>query len=51
MVVIAARNPQALAPFRRDRRWKTIDAGAVRPWSDDYSNVVGALIARLRDPY
>jgi hypothetical protein len=48
IVVIAARSPQALEPFRRDPRWKPIGAGGARAWSDDYSNVLGALVRRFR---
>ena len=51
IVVIAARTPQALEAFRRDPRWSAIDTGQVRPWTDDYSNVLGALIGRLRQPH
>jgi hypothetical protein len=49
-VLIAARTPDALAPFRRDPRWKPADPDGVRAWSDDYSNVLGALIARAAEP-
>ena len=48
IVVIAARTPQALESFRRDPRWRAIDAHQVRPWTDDYSNVLAALIARIQ---
>ena len=51
IVVIAARTPQALDTFRRDPRWSAIDAHQARPWTDDYSNVLAALIGRIRQPH
>ena len=33
-----------------DPRWKPADPDGVRAWSDDYSNVLGALIARAAEP-
>ena len=50
IVLIAARTPQALAAFRSDPRWSTPDPHQTRPWTDDYSNVLGALVARLQHP-
>ena len=49
-VLIVARTPQALAAFRRDPRWKIADSTQARPWTDDYSNVLGALIGRATEP-
>jgi spermidine synthase len=46
IVVLAARSPQALQPFAHDPRWTTAETTGVRPWTDDYSNVLGALIRR-----
>jgi hypothetical protein len=50
IVLIAARTPQDLASFARDPRWRPADARRTRPWTDDYSNVLGALIGRVRQP-
>lgn len=47
--VILATTPQALAAFAHDGRWRPIDADAGRPWTDDYTNVPGALWRRLRE--
>jgi predicted O-methyltransferase YrrM len=47
-VVIMARNPQALAAYASDPRWEPSQA-VVRPWTDDYTNLVGALIARAME--
>jgi len=47
-VVIMARNAEALAAYASDPRWEPSQA-TVRPWTDDYTNLVGALIARARE--
>lgn len=46
--VIASRSPAALARFASDPRWVDRDPGQTRAWTDDYSNLVGPLIAGLR---
>lgn len=48
-VMIAARSPQALAEFRDDANWEILPPTRVRPWTDDYTNLVGALIDRQRE--
>jgi hypothetical protein len=45
--VIFAKSRAALAPYLSDPRWKAPAPGAVRPWTDDYSDVFGALARRL----
>ena len=45
--VIVARTPEALAGFAAQPRWRPTDAGGVRPWTDDYVNLVGALYRRV----
>ena len=47
IVVLAARTPQALQPFARDPRWRPADPKRVRAWTDDYANVLGALVRRM----
>ena len=42
-VVILARSPDALAKFAEDARWKPLISDGKRPWTDDYSNIVGAI--------
>ncbi|MEI9963916.1 MAG: fused MFS/spermidine synthase [Caulobacteraceae bacterium] len=42
--MIVARNAAVLAPFRADPRWKPARSGGVRVWTDDYTNLFGALI-------
>jgi SAM-dependent methyltransferase len=45
--VIVARSPAGLARFVHDARWKTTEPDKVRPWTDDYTNLFGALWRRL----
>ena len=47
--VIISRTPAGLAPFINDPRWKPADPHGVRPWTDDYVNLVGALWRRLKE--
>jgi hypothetical protein len=46
-VMLVARSQADLARFRADPRWKPTEPGAARPWSDDYTNILGALVAHL----
>ena len=46
--VIASRSPAALARLAADPRWVDHDPGQTKPWTDDYSNLIGPLIAGLR---
>jgi spermidine synthase len=46
-VMLIARTPQALAPFAHDRRWRPANDKNVRAWTDDYTNVAGALLDHL----
>ena len=43
--VLIARDPKALAAFAADPAWRPADAGGTRAWTDDYTNLFGALIA------
>jgi hypothetical protein len=45
--VIVARTEAGLAPFAADPRWRPADPRGVRPWTDDYTNLFGALVRRL----
>jgi SAM-dependent methyltransferase len=52
--VIVARSPAGLARFAHDARWKATQPDKVRPWTDDYTNLFGALVRRLKqrlDPH
>jgi hypothetical protein len=46
-VVIVARSPAALANYLKDPRWKPAAPGGVRAWTDDYSDLFGALVRQL----
>ena len=45
--VIVARSSVGLAPFAHDHRWQATEPDKVRPWTDDYTNLFGALWRRL----
>jgi len=45
--VIVSRTAAGLAPFAADPRWRPADPRGVRPWTDDYTNLFGALVRRL----
>ncbi|HEX2560094.1 fused MFS/spermidine synthase [Phenylobacterium sp.] len=46
--MIVAKTPAGLAPFRNDPKWTAIDDGGVRPWTDDYTNLPGALYDQMK---
>jgi hypothetical protein len=35
-----------MAVFARDPRWRLARTGGSRAWTDDYTNVLGAMIAK-----
>ena len=42
--VVLSADPERLAPLRADPRWKPLEAPpGVRPWTDDFSNVLSVL--------
>jgi len=45
--IIVARTEGALSPYRSDRRWATAQSHGVRAWTDDYSDLFGALARRV----
>ncbi|OYX36447.1 MAG: spermidine synthase [Caulobacterales bacterium 32-69-10] len=46
-VMMLARTEADLARFKADPRWTATDPGGSRPWSDDYTNILGALVAHM----
>jgi spermidine synthase len=46
--VIVARSQAGLERFKGDRRWIKGNPNQARPWTDDYTNLAGALWRRLR---
>jgi SAM-dependent methyltransferase len=47
--VIVARSPAGLRRFMADPRWVATNPFKVRPWTDDYVNLPGALIRRMKE--
>ncbi|MFN3572614.1 MAG: spermidine synthase [Phenylobacterium sp.] len=50
-VIILAKSPEGLAPFANDVNWDPVDPTLARPWTDDYTNLPGALYARLKEQW
>ncbi|MFI4933715.1 MAG: spermidine synthase [Caulobacterales bacterium] len=44
--VIVGKSAASLQPFAGDPRWTVANAGGVAPWTDDYTNLFGALVRR-----
>lgn len=45
-VMVLGATPEALATLKADSRWTELKADGKRPWTDDYSNVIGAIWAK-----
>ncbi|MEL6756324.1 MAG: fused MFS/spermidine synthase, partial [Pseudomonadota bacterium] len=43
-VVVLAHSPAAFETFALDDGWRVLESDGKRPWSDDYSNVIGAML-------
>jgi predicted O-methyltransferase YrrM len=43
-VMLISKSPAGLAAFARDPKWRPARDNGVRPWSDDYTNILAALI-------
>ena len=48
-VMLVSRSPDVIARFTADPRWRLAHGGGVRAWTDDYTNVIGALFARAME--
>ncbi|HZV83540.1 MAG TPA: fused MFS/spermidine synthase, partial [Brevundimonas sp.] len=48
--LVLSPTPEGLADFRADPRWKAVGGTAVRPWTDDYVNLFGALQRSMFPP-
>jgi hypothetical protein len=46
--VIVAKTHAALAPYLASGKWRTADPFKARPWTDDYTNLAGALYGNMR---
>jgi hypothetical protein len=49
-VVLISRAPAALDRARADARWSELKSDGARPWTDDYSNIIGAMLAKAGRP-
>jgi len=47
-VVIIARTQAGLERFHFDDRWRDVDPNIARPWTDDYTNLAGAMYRQLK---
>ncbi|MEM8634597.1 MAG: fused MFS/spermidine synthase [Pseudomonadota bacterium] len=47
-VVVLGRTEEALGPLVNDERWVGLESDGQRLWTDDYSNLLGAIIHNLR---
>jgi len=45
-VVVLARTESALDAVKNDARWSLLESDGKRAWRDDYSNVIGAILAK-----
>jgi len=46
VALVASPDARVVAGLARDPRWVRRDPGRTAPWTDDYSNIFGAFIAR-----
>jgi SAM-dependent methyltransferase len=49
--VVFAKSQDALADFANDPRWKSPPKTDVKPWTDDYTNLIGALWRRTKEKW
>jgi len=47
IVVLVSKNHAALERARAAGQWRQLEADAYRPWTDGYSNIVGAMIDQI----
>ena len=50
-VIIIGHSKTALETYREDFRWQYADAQGVKPWTDDYTNLVAAMVRRLKERF
>ncbi|HYE45249.1 MAG TPA: fused MFS/spermidine synthase, partial [Caulobacter sp.] len=50
-VMIVAKTRAALAPYEANTAWLPSPPPRVKPWTDDYTNLVGAMLASVRWPW
>ena len=47
-VVVFAKNEKALEPFRALKDVHELGAKRLRPWTDDYSDVIGPFLSKMK---
>ena len=47
-VVLFAKSSEALAPFRTFEGVAELDDGGLKPWTDDYSDILGPFLSKMR---
>ena len=46
--MLFSRSPEAIERALAGGKWQRIESDGGRPWTDDYSNIVGAMIDHVR---
>jgi SAM-dependent methyltransferase len=49
--LIIGKSPEAIAAYAADPRWLPSDPTKARPWTDDYTNIPGAMWRRLKERF
>jgi spermidine synthase len=49
IVVLVSKSQATLDRARATGLWSDLEADGVRPWTDDYSNIIGAMIDHIRE--
>ncbi|MDO9337447.1 MAG: fused MFS/spermidine synthase [Caulobacter sp.] len=47
-VMIVAKDPAVLASYSAEPQWLPPPPASVRPWTDDYTNLIGAMVGSLQ---
>ncbi len=48
-IAVFTKSAEALAPFQEMKGMRELDAKRLRAWTDDYSDIIGPFLSRLRD--
>jgi hypothetical protein len=48
-IAVFAKSEEALAPFRNQKGMREFDAKGLRAWTDDYSDILGPFLSKMRD--
>ena len=47
-VALFAKSAEALEPFRKFEGVSDFDDGGLKPWTDDYSDILGPFLSKMR---